>query len=160
MFIYTKSKQEENCAVCLDEFEDNDRIRTLPLCSHTFHLVCIDTWLSKQPNCPICRSCLRCAQFDQSPLKPIMANRIRPSFHHDHMPYQNDDENHVNGYYFPRFYSFRSESSSSLKSPPTPYPHYGLRVGTSVSGQERWFPREVKDESLLIFSRYDSGSGT
>lgn len=140
MFIHAKFKQEENCAVCLDEFKDNDHIRTLPLCSHTFHLVCIEAWLSKQPNCPICRSCLRCAQFDQSPLKLIMANRIRPSFHHDHMPYQNDDENCVNEYHFPHSYSFRYESSLSLERPPTPYPHCGLRGGTSVSGSGTLVP--------------------
>lgn len=92
-FIYntTKSKQDESnhkCTICLVEFENSDYIRTLPLCSHTFHLVCIDVWLRKQPNCPLCRSCLRCYyQFDQSPLKPIMADKIRPSFH-DHMPFQ------------------------------------------------------------------------
>jgi len=154
MFIYAKSKQEENCAVCLDEFEDNDRIRTLPLCSHSFHLVCIDAWLSKQPNC---RSCLCCAQFDQSPLKPNMANRIRPSFHHDHMTYNNNDENRVKGYHFPRSYSFRSEFRR-WRDIPHHIPIEVLEAGHRFLDQERWFPREVKDEGLLIFSRYDSRS--
>jgi len=63
-FIYTtnRSEQEEEscgeCAVCLEEFQDNDHIRTLPLCSHTFHLNCIDVWLRSNASCPICRSCL------------------------------------------------------------------------------------------------------
>jgi hypothetical protein len=54
-------------------------IRTLPLSSHSFHVVSIDTWLTKQPNCPLCSSCLPCAQFDRSSLRPIMADRpLRP----------------------------------------------------------------------------------
>jgi E3 ubiquitin-protein ligase RNF38/44 len=126
--IYDKSKGEEShcdCTVCLDEFEESDHIRTLPLCSHSFHVVCIDPWLSKQPSCPLCRSCLRCA------LRPIMAGRIGPSVHHDHLPFQNDDEDRFNGYNFPR-------SSSSSERPATPYPH--LRGGTSVFGERTLVP--------------------
>jgi len=55
----TKHAQEEfprECVICLDEFEDNDSIGTLPLCSHSFHLRCIQEWLRKKPNCPLCRS--------------------------------------------------------------------------------------------------------
>jgi len=61
-FIYnttTKSEQED-CSVCLAEFKDNDHVRTLPLCSHIFHLDCIDVWLRSHPNCPLCRSPICC----------------------------------------------------------------------------------------------------
>jgi hypothetical protein len=61
-FIYnttTKSEQED-CSVCLAEFKDNDLVRTLPLCSHIFHLNCIDVWLRSHPNCPLCRSPICC----------------------------------------------------------------------------------------------------
>jgi len=63
-FIYTTTKSEQQeesraeCAVCLEEFQDNNHIRTLPLCSHTFHLNCIDVWLRSNPSYPICHSCL------------------------------------------------------------------------------------------------------
>ncbi|XP_043714829.1 E3 ubiquitin-protein ligase ATL6-like [Telopea speciosissima] len=44
------------CAVCLNEFEDEDTIRLLPKCDHVFHPQCIDAWLSKRTTCPVCRA--------------------------------------------------------------------------------------------------------
>ncbi|PIN05125.1 hypothetical protein CDL12_22336 [Handroanthus impetiginosus] len=45
-----------DCCVCLSEFEEDDRLRLLPKCSHAFHLPCIDTWLKSHSNCPLCRA--------------------------------------------------------------------------------------------------------
>ncbi|XP_072971621.1 RING-H2 finger protein ATL16-like [Typha angustifolia] len=44
------------CAVCLNEFQEEERIRLLPNCLHVFHIDCIDTWLQTNANCPLCRS--------------------------------------------------------------------------------------------------------
>ncbi|RXH94440.1 hypothetical protein DVH24_024124 [Malus domestica] len=44
------------CPVCLDEFEEGEYLRTLPECSHSFHVPCIDMWLYSQPSCPVCRA--------------------------------------------------------------------------------------------------------
>ena len=43
------------CAVCLCEFQDDEKGRILPLCLHRFHVVCIDLWLASHPTCPVCR---------------------------------------------------------------------------------------------------------
>jgi hypothetical protein len=62
-FIYnttTTKSEQETCSVCLTEFKDNDRVRSLPLCSHIFHLDCIDVWLRSNANCPLCRSLICC----------------------------------------------------------------------------------------------------
>ncbi|KAG0623995.1 hypothetical protein M758_3G216300, partial [Ceratodon purpureus] len=48
-------KDSADCAVCLNEFADDDRLRLLPMCSHAFHLECIDTWLLSHSTCPLCR---------------------------------------------------------------------------------------------------------
>lgn len=64
-----------DCAVCLLEFEDGDYIRTLPVCSHSFHVDCIDIWLKSHATCPLCRS----GVVVPPPLTPLMAARIRPS---------------------------------------------------------------------------------
>ncbi|KAK4803767.1 hypothetical protein SAY86_003584 [Trapa natans] len=44
------------CAVCLNEFEEDDVLRLLPRCSHVFHSNCIDEWLSSHTTCPVCRA--------------------------------------------------------------------------------------------------------
>jgi E3 ubiquitin-protein ligase ATL6/9/15/31/42/55 len=43
------------CAVCLSEFEDDERLRLLPRCSHAFHPDCIGEWLARHVTCPVCR---------------------------------------------------------------------------------------------------------
>lgn len=52
------------CAVCLDEIAGDELARMVPGCNHGFHLQCADTWLSKQPVCPVCRSKLGPEFFD------------------------------------------------------------------------------------------------
>ncbi|CAA2954358.1 RING-H2 finger protein ATL46-like isoform X1 [Olea europaea var. sylvestris] len=49
------SKEPFDCAVCLCEFSEQDNLRLLPLCSHAFHIDCIDTWLLSNSTCPLCR---------------------------------------------------------------------------------------------------------
>ncbi|KAL0447110.1 UNVERIFIED_CONTAM: RING-H2 finger protein ATL46 [Sesamum latifolium] len=48
-------KEPFDCAVCLCEFSEQDKLRLLPLCSHAFHIDCIDTWLLSNSTCPLCR---------------------------------------------------------------------------------------------------------
>ncbi|GAV63007.1 zf-RING_2 domain-containing protein [Cephalotus follicularis] len=51
-------KDQFDCAVCLCEFTDQDKLRLLPSCSHAFHINCIDTWLLSNSTCPLCRGTL------------------------------------------------------------------------------------------------------
>ncbi|KAL5705443.1 RING-type E3 ubiquitin transferase [Ranunculus cassubicifolius] len=44
------------CAVCLNEFEDEETLRLLPKCDHVFHPECIDAWLASHVTCPVCRA--------------------------------------------------------------------------------------------------------
>ncbi|XP_002529293.2 RING-H2 finger protein ATL16 [Ricinus communis] len=44
------------CAVCLNEFQENEKLRIIPNCSHVFHIDCIDVWLQNNANCPLCRN--------------------------------------------------------------------------------------------------------
>ncbi|GJN34115.1 hypothetical protein PR202_gb22756 [Eleusine coracana subsp. coracana] len=54
-----KAGRPFDCAVCLTEFADADRLRLLPVCGHAFHLACIDVWLRSSATCPLCRAALR-----------------------------------------------------------------------------------------------------
>ncbi|KAK4261286.1 hypothetical protein QN277_004308 [Acacia crassicarpa] len=51
-------KEPFDCAVCLCEFSDHDKLRLLPMCNHAFHIDCIDTWLLSNSTCPLCRGTL------------------------------------------------------------------------------------------------------
>jgi len=50
----TASSQTQ-CMVCLSTFEDGERARRLP-CHHVFHTQCIDEWLRRCTDCPICKA--------------------------------------------------------------------------------------------------------
>eukprot|EP01018_Ginkgo_biloba_P000205 Gb_14762 [translate_table: standard] len=45
-----------DCAVCLCEFEENEKARLLPRCNHSFHTECIDMWFHSHSTCPLCRT--------------------------------------------------------------------------------------------------------
>merc|ERR1712238_609969 len=45
-----------SCSICIDEFEEGEKIRLLPLCGHAFHTDCILPWLKdRQGCCPLCK---------------------------------------------------------------------------------------------------------
>ena len=44
------------CAICLSQLHVHQKVRQLPLCSHVFHVYCIDSWFYHgQFSCPLCR---------------------------------------------------------------------------------------------------------
>lgn len=52
----SEANSKLECVVCLEEFEDGEKGRTLPKCGHNFHLDCIDMWLHSHSTCPLCRA--------------------------------------------------------------------------------------------------------
>lgn len=56
VFRSDSSKEGLECAVCLCELSEGEEARSLPKCSHGFHLECIDMWFRSNNTCPLCRS--------------------------------------------------------------------------------------------------------
>ena len=57
-----KQKCNNNCIICLSEFEVGDKISTIP-CFHVFHTKCIQEWLENNLSCPICKYEIRLSSF-------------------------------------------------------------------------------------------------
>jgi len=57
--LFGSSDEEEiNCPICLEEYTEEDVLRKMP-CDHYFHQDCIDPWMEKHSDCPICKQNIR-----------------------------------------------------------------------------------------------------
>ena len=54
LLVHVPGKDPPHCPVCLERYEVQDQVRTIP-CFHTFHTDCIDPWLSQKAVCPVCK---------------------------------------------------------------------------------------------------------
>lgn len=73
------------CAVCLNEFQEEEKLRIIPNCSHIFHIDCIDVWLQNNANCPLCRTSI--STTPRIPIHQIIAPTSSPQ---DPRPYPNN----------------------------------------------------------------------
>ncbi|KAI9194467.1 hypothetical protein LWI28_006290 [Acer negundo] len=81
------------CAVCLNEFLEDEKLRRIPNCSHVFHIDCIDVWLQNNANCPLCRTSI--SSTTRIPIDQIIAPSSSPQ---DPSPYTENvssDEDYV-----------------------------------------------------------------
>ena len=59
--VATASKTNEDifdkfkdCTICLEAFENGDKVKIMPQCSHIFHEKCCLQWLDFKFTCPNC----------------------------------------------------------------------------------------------------------
>jgi len=58
--VFHNSKRELNvndeCPICMSEFKNKDLVINCPSCHNYIHKCCIEDWIKKKANCPLCRS--------------------------------------------------------------------------------------------------------
>ena len=54
-YVKEEGKEEEECNVCMCEYQNKERLRILP-CFHAFHADCIDKWIKVREQLAYCRS--------------------------------------------------------------------------------------------------------
>ncbi|GMI84456.1 Arabidopsis toxicos en levadura 6 [Hibiscus trionum] len=72
--VHKIGKGALECAVCLNEFEDDDTLRLMPKCDHVFHTECIDAWLASHTTCPVCRANLAPQPGEPAVSQPAESN--------------------------------------------------------------------------------------
>lgn len=50
--------EASECPICLLDFSPGDAVRRLDGCGHAFHRSCIDLWLLRRADCPLCKQCV------------------------------------------------------------------------------------------------------
>lgn len=55
---------DAECSICLNDLCDDDCVRQLCGCGHTFHRACIDLWLLRRADCPLCKQSVLAASND------------------------------------------------------------------------------------------------
>ncbi|WOG93159.1 hypothetical protein DCAR_0312440 [Daucus carota subsp. sativus] len=54
-----RSDPVKECVVCLEWFKKGEKCMRLVGCNHVFHSKCVNSWLIKVLNCPICRGSVK-----------------------------------------------------------------------------------------------------
>ncbi|XP_062073176.1 E3 ubiquitin-protein ligase ATL59-like isoform X2 [Humulus lupulus] len=70
------SVRDTQCSVCLGDYEADDRLQQIPACGHTFHIHCIDLWLTSHTTCPLCRLSLLCSAKSSTELPNVQVENI------------------------------------------------------------------------------------
>ena len=53
--VFNKQFTHNECGVCLEDFEENEKLYLISECLHPFHPNCLRKWFREKLECPICR---------------------------------------------------------------------------------------------------------
>mmetsp|Transcript_7406 Transcript_7406/g.10677 ORF Transcript_7406/g.10677 Transcript_7406/m.10677 type:complete len:273 (-) Transcript_7406:284-1102(-) len=54
-FCCSPTNCEQDCPICLNSLAEGETVRELCGCCHVFHRSCIDLWLLRSSDCPLCK---------------------------------------------------------------------------------------------------------
>lgn len=54
------SQDDARCAICIEDYQENEVLCKLPECQHHFHEKCLNEWVSRRPLCPLCKATIPC----------------------------------------------------------------------------------------------------
>lgn len=77
---FFSSTEDAQCTVCLAEYHEEDILRILPYCGHSFHVTCIDIWLQQRATCPVCRVSLREFPERKCLMQPMFSPAVRSNY--------------------------------------------------------------------------------
>ncbi|KAL9996344.1 putative transcription factor C2H2 family [Helianthus debilis subsp. tardiflorus] len=121
------------CAVCLNEYEDEETIRLIPKCDHVFHPECIDAWLQSHVTCPVCR-----ANLVPDSLNVVVSDPVSTSVNEEVVVNVQEQTESLNqSSMIPRLFDkFRSHSTGhSLVQPGENMDRFTLRLPADVRKQ-------------------------
>lgn len=51
-----EENESDYCSVCLSQICKGEKVKSLPVCNHRYHVDCISPWLKNHTTCPLCRN--------------------------------------------------------------------------------------------------------
>ncbi|XP_019180585.1 PREDICTED: RING-H2 finger protein ATL16-like [Ipomoea nil] len=135
---YKKGSDSRECCVCLNEFQEGEKVRVIPNCGHPFHIDCIDVWLQNNPNCPLCRNPI------SAPKDPFFSDRDE-----DYVVIEIGQDNGI----FGTCNIIPGELSPTLSISPSPIPKFpekALKLHSQSLGDECIDICREKDERFAV----------
>lgn len=78
--LSSKENAHRRCTICLSDYHEEDTLRVLPVCGHSFHAMCIDIWLQQHSTCPVCRISLRQPSERKWFMQPMFSSALRSQY--------------------------------------------------------------------------------
>lgn len=111
--VFFTSADDAQCIVCLAEYQEQDLLRILPICGHSFHATCIDIWFQQHSTCPVCRISLRETSEKKRFMQPLFSSAIRLHYAMDSLNVSSNRCLSAEQRYSPRLHdSLRTDSTT------------------------------------------------
>lgn len=124
VFKESFSVKDTQCSVCLGEYQAEDRLQQIPACGHTFHMDCIDLWLTTHTTCPLCRqSLLASSKLLSNGVQDTHAGANNRTSNIDEASHENDEQT--------------NEDPQSSEEPPSEDGERDERVVSAAGGRDQ-----------------------